>query len=164
MSRKRNLEQSRLRAVIESEVREGLANEINREICYDDGWPYPHLYTHKDQSGQVVQMMFFMDNDNPETTLKRDKTWWVTLYIGDRRLKNLNVDGLSTGKIGIRGLMIAKQMLIHFIINEMNFGQRIVVHPYDSKRRRVYSAVLEKMGFKRSRHKKLDCYVLKRDW
>lgn len=113
---------------------------------------------------QVVRMRFMVDNEDEEIVQKQDWVWWVSLYIGHDSDADKNMDGLSTGTGGMRGLLLAKQMLIWFIVMKMDKGQKIVVHPYDSRRRKVYEKVLTELGFFKCKYMKMDSFMFKKDW
>lgn len=109
----------------------------------------------------IVQMRFQVDNGDPYMVNEKDYRWWVMLYIGPRRNRDINVDGIQTGHCGLAGLGVALDMLKLFIKTKTVPGQYIVVNGADGRRFRIYKHYLSRMGFRETRYEGIRVMMLK---
>jgi hypothetical protein len=105
-----------------------------------------------DLSNRDVVRMTFISDSNDEITRECELRWWVSLYIGPRKNKDINMDRLSTGRVGLEGLTVAHQMMMFFMLTTMQPGQSVFVGGADSRRFRVYQHYLSRLGFRQTNY------------
>lgn len=113
-------------------------------------------------NGQTIRMIIYKDS------YEEADYYSVCLFI-NKRSKGYQ-HGFQTGKIGLIGLLIAKQMLLDFIDELKNLpidekGNRknhnvMLIFWDDNRRRDVYYRSLKKYGFKFSEFEKHKCLRL----
>jgi hypothetical protein len=93
-------------------------------------------------NGQLIKMTIYKD------IFPKSNYYSVCLFINKR--KKGYQEGLQTGKIGLTGLLIAKQMLLDFIdeLRNQKGHNIILIYWADKRRRDVYYRSLSKYGFK----------------
>lgn len=153
MSRKRSCKDSGQ----STEIIHGLIDKISPGImgsvrASDPHNGFPEIDMEYTLSNRDIVRMSFISDSNDEMTRECELRWWVTLYIGPRKNRDVNVDGLQTGRVGLTGLHVAMQMIIYFILGFMKPGQSVFVAGADGRRFRVYKHYLSRMGFRQTRY------------
>lgn len=102
------------------------------------------IYREKLDNGQIVHLEF-----SKYTTLKRT-FYFVCLFINKR--KKSYIENEQTGKCGLSGLIIAKNLLINFINKLKDTKLReekisIIIGYTNSRRRDVYKRYLKELNF-----------------
>lgn len=102
------------------------------------------IYREKLDNGQIVHLEF-----SKYTTLKRT-FYFVCLFINKR--KKGYIENEQTGKCGLSGLIIAKNLLINFINKLKDTKLReekisIIIGYTNSRRRDVYERYLKELNF-----------------
>ena len=112
------------------------------------------IYTYKCKSkfaNQTIEVEFTPYVDR--IGLNKDRYFYVAAVIYHKRKDKIKLfeNVQSSGKIGISGLIIMKNIILSFIdyLNEMDsvYNNYIIVNWSDSKRGRVYKNGLERYGF-----------------
>lgn len=123
------------------------------DVSYEYVQAHVTCITYTLPNRDIVQMYFSTDNGDDDFTMQSEYKYWVGLYIGPRQNKDRNMDGLSTGRCGMKGLVIARQMLLHYILKRLRPGQTIFVGGADGRRFRIYEYWLGKLGFRRTNYR-----------
>ena len=115
------------------------------KILKDDYYCY--VYKDKLDNGQTIDFIFWMHDRNLFT---------IEMQIYSKRKKKSSHFLDTTGKCGLKGLHLARLVLICFIefleeITPIGESKQIVVGASDSKRMRIYKHYLGKLGFKYTR-------------
>ena len=130
--------------------------EINREYNSQEV-----IYTYKtvNSENQKLHLELYATDCNPETV------WWCCcFYIASKR-KHGYQELQQVGKDGIRSLVWAKNCINDFVQNAFKnplyLHNNLLIFWDDSKRRKVYTYGLGKLGFKFTKFKGKDCLFLK---
>lgn len=108
-----------------------------------------YCYTYKDtiENSQTIEFTFWeCEND----------VFTVEMEIYSKRKKKSSQFLETTGKVGIKGLLLARlvlQCFIDFLEETTTIGnsKRIVVGASDNRRKRIYKHYLSRLGFKYDR-------------
>lgn len=132
-----------------------ISPEICKDIVYHNRWRecgYPACILSYNLPNRDVVIMKFTSVSRDDSIIRyHEIRWWVSLYIGPRKNQDINMDGLQTGRCGMHGLVVAKQMLLVFILIFLQPGQTLFVGGADGRRFRIYRHHLGKLGFKETR-------------
>ena len=115
---------------------------------------------------QIVEVVF--QSDEPWSS--QIKHWNIGLIIHDKDqseevIQRLYDSAAITGRIGMRGLLFAKEAILDFEEKLKNSSRHNGCEEYlyvtwlENRRRRVYEFALKKMGFILSQHSDRECLI-----